>query len=202
MDYIKFTLISLYYFSIKNIWKLILTTIIIITSYWGGKFEPIQKENFVVTSTKQQDNFLYLVKDDSDKGYDVLIFDKEQILKDDFLTYEVNNDLNTLMWVLFGITILAILFVIIANCDDYDWDLFRFEEIIKESLILMIKSSGERGMIYYTIFGRLIGESKNSIRSNIILYTFNIRRIKDIFLCPKFITDIEKRNKKLDKILK
>ena len=98
---------------------------------------------------------------------------------------------NVGLWVAF--IILSTIIIVTMFTDDGQWD---FDEVFYETSKNFIKCEIEDDIYVYTIFGRLLAKERYQTRN------FNIYNIKDITMRPKYKLRSEKREDKLNQILK
>jgi hypothetical protein len=156
---------------------------------------------------KVDEGWLYLYKDGSgdDFRYEMDFYKYKQKLVNtasgsECLVLDDYNGLNVLFWILYviglGFLILVTFVGWVTDDDDVSWD---FRECSGESLEGLVRCDLEDGMYYYTILGRLIGESKSQLRRN-ITSNFLIYKISDVRKCPRFTAKSKKRDDILNKL--
>lgn len=92
-----------------------------------------------------------------------------------------------------GFIILVIVTIVTMCVDEGRWD---FDEVFDETVKNFIKCEIEDDIYVYTLFGRLITKERYQTKR------FSIYNIKDISMLPKYKLRSEKREDKLNQILK
>lgn len=197
LSYLKLVLVFLLNLITKNPVKLTVLSIAIITYIFAGSFDYIKSKSLIVHQFKDGSVNVYISKKESNNEieYKTLTSEKEiEIDQNGYYHYHKYNDINVLFWTLF---VLSSLWTIIGIfVDDDNWE---FVDIWRDSLLTLVNVELDGDTYYYMALGRLIGKSDKSL-TYYILREFNIKSLRDIYLCPKFQTRVNKRNNILSKI--
>lgn len=138
MQYLKLILNFLFNFIINNRIKTLFVILSTILFNYAGSIPDIQKELFIIKSLDLGDKYknryayIYETSMSSEIKMEVINFEKPQELVNNRIIYTEYNELNIVLWVLFGIS--TLLFIIPSFMySDYDvnWEL---EDVWHDSL--------------------------------------------------------------------
>jgi hypothetical protein len=190
----------------KNLGKSITLILTIFSFYYAGKFEDdIITKNIVGQNTVIlgiDTTHFYLCTSDN-KTIEVVNFSKEKkILPNNIIVYNEYDILNVLMWVLFIVGMTILIIGTFCGDDDLNWDLYDTWvktlvddiRIIEESnkYYWVLKSNNK--LIDFRDVPTNFGNPYMSIESKIRDYTSH----KNLY--PEFLSQEDKREKKLNKI--
>lgn len=198
---IRYYLNLLWFIISRNPVKLALLVTAFVSFFFAGTFPKVAYKKEVLIEHKEGPDWIYVVRDkNKETGYDILTSQVKQDLSDDnCLLVTRYNELNVLIWLLFGacLTVFSIFTILgIAGDDDFGWEI---EECEEKALNNLVECELEDGTFYYIAIGRLLGNTKNQLRSDISNH-FGVYSLSDLKRCPKFSTKEAKRNNILDKI--
>lgn len=197
LSHLKLLLVFFLNLITNNPVKTIVLIVTIVTYIFAGSFDDIKSKSLIVHQFKEGSVNVYISKKESNNEieYKTLTSEKEiEIDQDGYYHYYKYNDVNVLFWTLFGVS--ALWTIIGIFIDDDNWD---FDDNWKNSLLTLVSLELDGDTYYYMALGRLVGKSDRSLTYN-VLREFNIRYLRDIYLCPKFETRVNKRNNILSKI--
>lgn len=172
--------------------KIIIITIGCIFFNYAGTIPDQLHERTIIKEMQIDGKWVYLYEDsDGIKAYsqrnrEVLVGKNKNTVK--WKSYAGGN---IGLWLGF-IICLIIVFVQILS-DDGEWDL---REVFNDTIKYYIKCEIEDNVYVYTIFGRLIDKSSYNMSR------FDLYRISDISILPKYKLRSELRNDKINTIIK
>jgi hypothetical protein len=198
---IRYYLNLLWFIFSKNLVKFALLVTAFVSFFFAGTLPEVTYKKEVLVEHKQGPDFIYIVRDkDKETGYDILVSQvKHQLSDDNYLSVEEFNELNVLIWLLFGICLVSLSIGTILGIngdDDIGWVIKDCKEMAVNNLV---RCELEDGVYYYMALGRLLGKSNTQVRGATIRH-FGIHCLSDLKRCPKFITKEAKRNNILKKI--
>jgi hypothetical protein len=197
---IRYYLNLLWFIFSKNLVKFALLVTAFVSFFFAGTIPEVTYKKEVLVEHKQGPDFIYIVRDkDKETGYDILVSQvKHQLSGDNYLSVEEFNELNVLIWLLFGICLVALSIGTILGIhdDDIGWEIEDCKEMAVNNLV---RCELEDGVYYYMALGRLLGKSNKQVRGDIPRH-FSIYCLSDLKRCPKFSTKEAKRNNILEKI--
>ena len=191
MKAILFPIVYLFELIKTNIVKTILITITSIFFAYAGTIPDNTHERVILKEIQIGGEWVYLYESDGIEAYsqserETLVGKDKNIFR--WKEYAAGN---VGLWA--GFIILAIVTIVTMCVDEGRWD---FDEVFDETVKNFIKCEIEDDFYVYTIFGRLL--TKERYQTN----RFSIYRIKDITMLPKYKLRSEKREDKLNQILK
>jgi hypothetical protein len=204
MQYLKLILNFLFNLIISNKIKILFIILSIISFKYAGEIPDTQKELFIIKSVdlgdiyKNRYAYIYESSMSNEIKTELISFEKPQDLVNNKLIYTKYNDLNVLLWVLFGIS--SLLFVIpsfMYDDSDVNWEL---KDVWYDSIRSTIYSELEDGIYYYMSFGRLIHKSEKLLTPESVMRNSGIDSLTDIKSMPKFKTKSLKRESILKQI--
>jgi len=192
MSKILFPFIYLLELVKENIAKTIIIIIACISLNYAGKIPDTQHEVTILKEVQINGKWIY-IHEEYDGDLD--IFYKTERLKltgkdKNKYRYKQYSPGNILLGALFFILVIIL---IVMLTSDGRWD---FRDVFENTIKYYIRCEIEDKFYVYTIFGRLI--EKSNYQTN----NFNIYNLRDITILPKYKLRSEKRNEKLNKILK
>jgi len=190
------------YLILKNPIKTVMSIVAIITFNYAGTFPGEWQYYDLVSVAKDGNTYVYVIESQgSDNNYELYTSNKKEVIKNNQLRQWNYNDVNILLYIVFGILTLIIIFGtflgLVNDDDDIGWE---FNTCYEKSVKDIIYCELEDGVFYYMALGRLIGKSKTQIASRRICDHFNVYSLTDIRRCPKFSTKSQNRNNLLDKL--
>jgi hypothetical protein len=204
MQYLKLILNFLFNFILNNRIKTLFVILSVILFNYAGSIPDTQKELFIIKSIdlgdKYKNRYVYIYENSmsSEIKMEIINFETPQELVNSKLNYSEYNELNVLLWVLFGIS--SLLFVIpsfMYSDDDVNWEL---KDVWYNTLKSTIYSELEDGLYYYMSFGRLIHKSEKLLTPESVMRNSGINSFSDIKSMPKFKTKSLKRESILKQI--
>jgi hypothetical protein len=191
MKAILFPFVYLFELIRINIVKTILITVTSIFFAYAGTIPDHTHERVILKEIQIGGKWVYLYESDGIEAYsqserETLVGKDKNIFR--WKEYAAGN---VGLWA--GFIILVIVTIVTMCVDEGRWD---FDEVFDETVKNFIKCEIEDDFYVYTIFGRLI--TKESYQTK----RFSIYRIKDITMLPKYKLRSEKREDKLNQILK
>ena len=188
----------------NNIVKLSLIVSASILFHYAGTFTDTKNQiNIIKTYVNPQDSLenLYLsssIKDNKIKYNINQLSDFDNpVVKQNVITYYTTNDMNIILWVIFGIILTFIVVGSLMDDDNVDWGI---SYALKEAFYSTIYCEIEGSEYIYMSFGRLITKSGKQIKDD--RYAFGVDSFAELWRCPKYQTIDSKRDTLLDKILK
>ena len=172
--------------------KIIIITIGCIFFNYAGTIPDQLHERTIIKEMQMDGKWVYLYEDsDGIKAYsqrnrEVLVGKNKNTVK--WKSYAGGN---IGLWLGF-IICLIIVFVQILS-DDGEWDL---GEVFNDTIKYYIKCEIEDNFYVYTVFGRLIDKSSYNMNR------FDLYRISDISILPKYKLRSELRDEKINSIIK
>lgn len=194
--YLKFLFLLVFNFCFNNKGKLLIIASAIISYNYAGTFPDDVGQVKVVKyqdfgdELKYRHVYFYHRVEDSEIKLDFLSFDTPQKIENGKVTYTEYNDLNNLMWFLFGVSCFVLFTISVMDDDDINWNL---KEVWYDSLESMIYSEFEEGKYYYMSFGRLLYKSDTLISPRMVIHYSDIRKLSHILSMPKFKTKSYRR---------
>lgn len=192
MKAILFPFIYLFELIRINIVKTIMIVITSILFAYAGTIPDQTRERVILKEIQIGSEWVYLYQSNNDiEAYsqpkrETLVGKDKNIFR--WKEYAAGN---VGLWA--GFIILVIVTIVTMCVDEGRWD---FDEVFDETVKNFIKCEIEDDVYVYTIFGRLI--TKESYQTK----RFSIYNIKDITMLPKYKLRSEKREDKLNQILK
>ena len=192
MKAIIFPFIYLFELIRINIVKTIMIVITSILFAYAGTIPDQTHERVILKEIQIGGEWVYLYQSNNDiEAYSQP--ERETLLGKDknIFRWKEYAGGNVGLWA--GFIILLIVTIVTMCVDEGRWD---FDEVFDETIKNFIKCEIEDNVYVYTIFGRLI--TKESYQTK----RFSIYNIKDITMLPKYKLRSEKREDKLNQILK
>lgn len=190
-DFIKFLILFIYKFVIVNPGRFICIALASIFWSFAGTFSESKVVLNVVDSAVINKDYLYTYTTISDNKvvYDIYQSKSPAKLINSNIEYNKYSDTNIIFWVLFCISIVALL--IFMSNESWDYDVaFDF------ALSWFIKCDLEDSSYIYYAFGKLITKQNRSISHN-YMQVGSIRYLK---MLPDYESIKEKRERLLNKI--
>lgn len=191
-----------YYFLIElikeNKVKFFLIILTCIFFMFAGTFENYTDSRDIEREVKVDTGWVYLYSKISDNKikYELIYSDTRLEIKDGKLFTVEYHGANVFCWV--GFAICLIILTVTMFSDGGEWEI---SDVRKSALGRMVRCELDNGIFYYTISGRLIGESKTQFKGyERICGNFGIYSLIDLKNCPEYESKSSKRERKLKKL--
>jgi len=200
INILKFIVLYLYKTIINNPWKLIFTAITITSFTFADTFSDSKRTLVISDSLNLNHTYQYVYQDvnGGDIEYKIHNSDKPLKVSDGKIELLKYNDINIVVWVIFGISLLisVILNVLaITNSDvDSEWD---WNESFDYALEWFTKTYKEGDEYYYYAFGKLLEKSRRHDDG-----TSSVGSLRKLKKRPNYEPVEKKRDRLIENILK
>jgi hypothetical protein len=197
MDYLKLYFNFIKHLIISNPIKIIFLIGAYISFNFAGTFKGSYEYIDIVSQYKDKNTYIYVIKNKStSSGYEILSFDKKQEVKNEQLKTFDYNDVNIILYTVFGLSLLVVTFGSFID-RAASW---CFDESYQMAISSLIYCELEGDTYFYMILDRLIIKKENRITSHNIAGNLGIYNISDVYRLPRFSTKKQNRNNLLDKL--
>lgn len=201
--YLKFILFFIYKFILENPVKMTILAVGIAAFCFAGIFDNEVAKSNVDEVIKVKSGYVYITANEVNGKVEYGVIHSLNGIKliDGKIVKTEYNIGNVLLWVLFGICslLLTIGFFMGYSDDDLSWDV---SGVISESLECIIYCVEDNGVYYYMILGRLLLQSPTMLQNYEVNNQFRKLDFTNLSHYPKFSTRSQKRESKLNKIIK
>jgi hypothetical protein len=197
MVYLKLYFNFIKHSIISNPIKILLLIAAYISFNFAGTIKGSYEYIDIVAQYKDKNIYIYVIKNKStSSGYEILSFDKKQEIKNEQLKKFDYNDVNIILYTVFGLSLLVATFGSFID-RDASW---CFYESYQMSISSLIYCELEGDTYFYMILDRLIIKKGNRITSHNIAGDLGIYNMSDVYRLPRFSTKKQNRNNLLDKL--
>ena len=192
MKTITFPFVYLFELIRENLAKTIFIVLTCIFFNYAGSIPDQPHERTILKEMQMNGKWVYLYE--TSDGIEAYSISKREIL--------VGKDKNIVKWkeyaggngaLWFGFIVFSIIIIVMMCSNEGRWD---FSDVFENTIKYYIICEIEDNVYVYTIFGRLI--EKSSYQTT----RFNIYKLRDITILPKYTLRSDRRNNKITEILK
>lgn len=190
MKIITFPFVYLFELIRENIFKTIFITLTCIFFSYAGSIPDQPHERNILKEMQMNGEWVYLYKtSDGIEAYSQIKREKLVGKDKNIVKWKEYAGGNAALWL--GFIVFLIITIVMMCSEDGYWD---FHEVFENTIKYYIRCEIEDNVYVYTIFGRLI--EKSSYQTT----RFNICKLRDITILPKYKLRSDKRNEKLNQI--
>lgn len=190
MKIITFPFVYLFELIRENIFKTIFITLTCIFFSYAGSIPDQPHERNILKEMQMNGEWVYLYKtSDGIEAYSQIKREKLVGKDKNIVKWKEYAGGNAALWL--GFIVFLIITIVMMCSEDGHWD---FHEVFENTIKYYIRCEIEDNVYVYTIFGRLI--EKSSYQTT----RFNICKLRDITILPKYKLRSDKRNEKLNQI--
>lgn len=190
MKIITFPFVYLFELIRENIFKTIFITLTCIFFSYAGSIPDQPHERTILKEMQMNGEWVYLYKtSDGIEAYSQI--EREKLVGKDknIVKWKEYAGGNAVLWL--GFIVFSIITIVMMCSNEGRWD---FSDVFENTIKYYIICEIEDNVYVYTIFGRLI--EKSSYQTT----RFNICKLRDITILPKYTLRSDKRNDKLSQL--